>query len=128
MASELQVNTITEATSGSGITFAKDVIPATPLSHRNLIINGAMQVSQRLANDTLVQVTNASYVSLDRWKTWENTDGTYQVKQKNITDLDGFTSSLYLSPNAADTSIANSYYSLVYCQLLDLLCFLCCFV
>ena len=113
MASELQVNTITEATSGSGITFAKDIIPATPLSHRNLIINGAMQVSQRLANDTLVQVTNASYVSLDRWKTWENTDGTYQVKQKNITDLDGFTSSLYLSPNSADTSIANSYYSLV---------------
>ena len=47
MASELQVNTITEATSGSGITFAKDIIPATPLSHRNMIINGGMNVSQR---------------------------------------------------------------------------------
>ena len=46
MASELQVNTITEATSGSGITFAKDVIPATPLSHRNIIINGDFRVNQ----------------------------------------------------------------------------------
>ena len=55
MASELQVNTITEATSGSGITFAKDVIPATPLSHRNIIINGAMQVYQRGASSSTSQ-------------------------------------------------------------------------
>ena len=49
MASELQVNTITEATSGSGITFAKDIITPSALSHRNVIINGAMQVAQRLS-------------------------------------------------------------------------------
>ena len=65
MASELQVNTITEATSGSGITFAKDIIPATPLSHRNMIINGAMQICQRVQQDGLVQVTNSSYGSVD---------------------------------------------------------------
>ena len=47
MPSELQVNTITEATSGSGITFAKDVIPATPLSHRNIIHNGDFIINQQ---------------------------------------------------------------------------------
>ena len=110
MPSELRVDNINSTSSPYDPVFSTT---GGALSHRNLIINGAMQVSQRLANDTLIQVTNATYVSLDRWKTWENTDGTYQVKQKNITDLDGFTSSLYLSPNAEDTSIANSYYSLV---------------
>ena len=112
MASELQVNTITEATSGSGITFAKDIIPATPLSHRNMIINGAMQICQRVQQDGLVQVSNSSYGSVDRWKFWENTDGTYQAKQKTITDLDGFAYSLYLSPNGNDTSLAASQYAL----------------
>ena len=111
--------TASELNKLDGVTATKDELNLVdgsvtgPLSHRNMIINGAMQVSQRLANDTLVQVTNASYVSLDRWKTWENTGGTYQVKQKNITDLDGFTSSLYLSPNAVDTSVATSEYALV---------------
>ena len=70
MASELQVNTITEATSGSGITFAKDVIPATPLSHRNIIINGAMQIYQRLAVNTEVAATNSGTFSADRFRFW----------------------------------------------------------
>ena len=64
MASELQVNTITEATSGSGITFAKDVIPATPLSHRNMVINGEMLVDQR--GTTSSAVTNSTY-KIDRF-------------------------------------------------------------
>jgi len=66
MASELKVNTITEATSGSGITFAKDIIPATPLSHRNMIINGAMQVYQR-GSLSITQTNNGGF-ALDRFK------------------------------------------------------------
>ena len=66
MASELQVNTITEATAGSGITFAKDVIPATPLSHRNMVINGAMQVYQR-GSLSITQTNNGGF-ALDRFK------------------------------------------------------------
>ena len=64
MSSELKVNTITEATSGSGITFAKDVIPATPLSHRNMIINGAMQMAQRGTSSTV-----NGYGTVDRFRT-----------------------------------------------------------
>ena len=67
MPSELQVNTITEATSGSGITFAKDIIPATPLSHRNLIINGAMRVAQRGTSST-----SAGLQTVDRFATTYN--------------------------------------------------------
>ena len=66
MASELQVNTITDATSGSGITFAKDVIPATPLSHRNMIINGAMGIWQR--GTSQVSVGNTPIFRADRWE------------------------------------------------------------
>ena len=70
MASELQVNTITEATSGSGITFAKDIIPATPLSHRNMIINGAMKVAQRIGGviGSSGAVTTSGYVTADRFR------------------------------------------------------------
>ena len=74
MASELQVNTITEATSGSGITFAKDIIPATPLSHRNMIINGAMNIAQRGTSVTDVNGVS-TYFNADRWKHWESTAG-----------------------------------------------------
>ena len=72
MASELKVNTITEATSGSGITFAKDVIPATPLSHRNMVINGAMQVAQRGTSFSITQTNNGGF-ALDRFKYYQGT-------------------------------------------------------
>ena len=66
MSSELQVNTITEATSGSGITFAKDIIAPSALSHRNMIINGGMQVYQR-GSLSITQTNNGGY-ALDRFK------------------------------------------------------------
>jgi len=77
MASELKVNTITEATSGSGITFAKDVIPATPMSHRNMIINGAMQVWQRGTSST--NVTSTPMWLADRWECRAGDGSTHTV-------------------------------------------------
>ena len=70
MASELKVNTITEATAGSGITFAKDIIPATPLSHRNMIINGGMNVYQR-GSLSITQSNNGGF-ALDRFRFLQN--------------------------------------------------------
>ena len=66
MASELQVNTITEATSGSGITFAKDIIAPSALSHRNMIINGAMNVYQR--GSLSITQSNDGGWAVDRFK------------------------------------------------------------
>ena len=73
MASELKVNTITEATSGSGITFAKDVIPATPLSHRNMIINGNFDVWQR--GTTFNSAVSTAHYSADRWAYYNYNQG-----------------------------------------------------
>tara|TARA_Y100001963_G_scaffold158403_1_gene257888 strand:+ start:1399 stop:2571 length:1173 start_codon:yes stop_codon:yes gene_type:complete len=111
MASELQVNTITEATSGSGITFAKDIIPATPLSHRNLIINGGMQVWQRATS----AVTAAGYDTVDRWQFAESTGGTYTSEKDTLSVADqgttGQRTSLKLAVTGTDTSLGASEYA-----------------
>ena len=49
-------------------TVSGDLVPATPLSHRNMIINGAMQVAQR-STGTVAQSDGGTegYATLDRW-------------------------------------------------------------
>ena len=112
MSSELQVNTITEATSGSGITFAKDVIPATPLSHRNMIINGGMQVWQRATSTTTV---TAAYQTVDRFGFFEGTDGAYTVEQETLSVTDqgttGQRTAIELNVTTADTSLSSAQYA-----------------
>ena len=108
MPSELQVNTITEATSGSGITFAKDVIPATPLSHRNLIINGAMQVSQRGTSFTGLTNGNEGY-TLDRFR-WDESGAPSAVctVTQDTSAPAGFSKSLKVAVTTAQTTMAAS--------------------
>ena len=105
MASELQVNTITEATSGSGITFAKDIIPATPLSHRNMVINGAMQVAQRYSSAVTSVATG--YNTFDRWRTFQSGAGTFTQSVENDGPA-GFAKSLKMLCTANDSSIGNA--------------------
>ena len=66
----LFTNTIAESTSGSGITFSNDIVPATPLSHRNIIINGAHQIAQRATTTapTPKGANDAGYYITDRWR------------------------------------------------------------
>ena len=107
MASELQVNTITEATSGSGITFAKDVIPATPLSHRNMIINGAMQVNQRGTADA----TNSNGYPVDRFRGRVNAMDNLVIGLSQENDAPaGFTKSVKLNVNTAEGALASDEY------------------
>jgi len=120
MASELQVNTITEATSGSGITFAKDVIPATPLSHRNMMINGAMLVDQRNggALATNIGSTDNDYRTLDRWRNlWTGGEATRNtLQQVAITDLAGFSKALKIDCITAEggTQDADESFKMAY--------------
>ena len=108
MASELQVNTITEATSGSGITFAKDIIPATPLSHRNMIINGGMQVAQRATSSG----ASSGYNNLDRfrWTGGGHASMAGTIAQTAITDLAGFSKCLKYTVTTEESSISNNEY------------------
>ena len=76
------------------------------LSNRNIIINGAMNVSQR-ATSTAV-ATSSGYFSADRFRTTATSDtaGRHTQSQAAITDLPGFANAIKLDCTTADTSIA----------------------
>jgi len=50
----------------AGITTTSSIINGTALSHRNIIINGAMEVAQRGTSDG--SVTSSGYYACDRWR------------------------------------------------------------
>ena len=109
MASELQVNTITEATSGSGITFAKDVIPATPLSHRNLIINGGMTVAQR---GTGFSSIHGDQYAADRFKFDCGSEDELRLSiTRENSGPTGFSHSVRLNVTTAESAIAADEYA-----------------
>ena len=73
------------------------------LSYRNLIINGAMQISQRSTSET--GVTAYGYHTVDRFTQHFINCGTWTVSQD--TDApDGFSNSLKLACTTADASPA----------------------
>jgi len=81
---------------------------AGPLSNRNLIINGAMQVAQR--GTQVTGVTAAGYRTCDRFYIWIGTLGTWTIDQS--TDApDGFSSSLKATCTTEDSSPTGSDYA-----------------
>ena len=75
----------------------------TALSNRNMIINGAMQISQR---GTDVAWASNGYLALDRFNTANNsTAGRFSMKQ-TADGPSGFANCLELDVTTADTSIA----------------------
>ena len=119
--STIRVNAIQSTSTTNGgisidssghVTLDGQALPsAGPLSNRNLIINGAMQVAQRGTSST--GQTSAGYHSVDRFTLGPSTAGTWSISQS--TDApDGFAYSLKLDCTTANTSLsANSmlYYS-----------------
>jgi len=93
----------------SGLRVGTADYPATgPLSNRNLIINGAMQVAQRGTTFTSVGGSSVEY-TMDRWAVREATDAVIDVSQATdspSTDL--FKYCLKLDVTTADTSIASA--------------------
>lgn len=77
------------------------------LSHRNAIINGDMRISQR---GTSFTVTNE--YGLDRWFCRENTDGALTFSQDSESPV-GFSQSLKVNVDTADTSIGSSQFAYV---------------
>ena len=70
---------------------------------KNVIINGAMMLSQRQTSSSNV---GNQYV-LDRFAVYkQNTGSTYTCSQNSVTDLAGFANSLKMDCSTADTSIA----------------------
>ena len=75
-------------------TVSGDLVPSSPLSHRNMIINGAMQIDQRkngaIATDR--GATDDDYVTADRWREALNIGAGRITEQcvTDVTDLAGF--------------------------------------
>jgi hypothetical protein len=66
--STIKVNNIVPPNVGEGVTIDGLQMPtAGPLSNRNLIINGAMQVAQRGTTATVSNGSNEGYSTVDRW-------------------------------------------------------------
>ena len=103
-----------DITSGN-VTVTGDIVPSTPLSHRNMIINGGMQVWQRA---TAATVVTGAYATADRWKFEEASDGAFSSERHamSVAELNttGHRTALKLVCTGADTSIAASQYA--YCN------------
>ena len=84
--STIKVTNINPPTAGDAVNLNGLAYPtAGPLSNRNLIINGAMQVEQRSSNAS----TGVGYVTLDRWY-FERGAGVQQVSQQTLSSGDPY--------------------------------------
>ena len=76
------------------------------LSNRNILINGAMQISQRGTSATAV---TGGYATVDRWKFYESSGGAITV-ERSTTAPAGFANSVKVACTTADTSVAAGEY------------------
>jgi len=83
-------------------TVSGDLVPSTPLSHRNMIINGGMQVAQRGTSST--SVTSGGYKNApDRFTVGITSIGTYTISQSTDAPA-GFAKSYKIDRTTADAS------------------------
>jgi len=84
------------------------------LTHRNLIINGAMTVDQRNSGSA-VSAPHNTY-TLDRLNVYQSGDAAYSVQQVSDVVPDGFANSAKIACTTADTNGfgANDYYMLTH--------------
>ena len=102
------VTGICTATSFSGS--GEGLTRTTAYSHRNVVINGAMQVAQR--GSTSTGNTVGGYKTCDRWELSLTSAGTWTVTQSG-TCPDGFNNSIKLDCTTANTSLsATSFLSI----------------
>lgn len=70
----------------------------------NVIINGAMKISQRATSVT--GITSSGYKTVDRFRTSIGSAGTWTQTQNAVTDLAGFRYSLKMACTTANTSLS----------------------
>ena len=84
-----------------------EVLTNSQIGRKNIIINGAMQISQRSTSETGKGASDG-YFTLDRFKiaNGATSAGRYTMSQSSVTDLEGFSNALKIDCTTADTSIA----------------------
>ena len=88
----------------------KPLLGSSGGGNKNLIINGAMQVSQRGTSFTPGNTTSDAVYTLDRMQASNNHDGALTITQDS-TSPDGFANSLKVDITTADTSLAAGQYA-----------------
>ena len=85
-----------------------EVLTNSQIGRKNIITNGAMQISQRSASATGVGATDNVYPSLDRYAVslGATSAGRFTMSQSVVTDLNGFSNALKIDCTTADTSVA----------------------
>jgi hypothetical protein len=106
--STLAVNTITNAAGGNtaqinGMTPTADSLQG----FRNRIINGDMRIDQRNAGASVTLANDTATYTLDRWRTYEDTDGVVAIVRDSAAPV-GFNNSLKITVTTADASLASS--------------------
>ena len=100
-------------TIAGNLTVSGDLVPATPLSHRNLIINGAMQVWQRA--NAATATGSGGLKTVDRWRMSEEGDGEYTSERHTMSlaelNTTGHSRALKLVCTTTDASIASTHHS-----------------
>ena len=119
--STLRVNTLQNTSTTDGgisidnsghVTIDGQVLPsAGPLSNRNLIINGAMQVAQRGTSASISDGANEGYRTLDRWITQFSggAGGVATMSQATEVPNNTFKYSLKVDVTTADTDVATNH-------------------
>ena len=77
-------------------------------TNKNIIINGAMQVSQR---GNVTGITASSYGGPDRFKYVDNSDVTVTINAATVTNLSGFGKAYQLDVTTADAAMASNHFA-----------------
>ena len=92
----------------SSVLGSSALLPAG-LGFRNVLINGAMQVSQRSTSTASIATSAGAYNTVDRWKTWSSTAGTWTQTQSTDAPA-GFGYSLKMQCTTANASLSAGSY------------------
>ena len=95
----------------AGGTMTGDLVPATPLSHRNMIIYSDMRVSQRGTSGSAS--STPGYVALDRYGQYMVSDGSGTISQDAESPV-GFKNSLKFVTGSADSSLDAGQRMIIY--------------
>ena len=112
LATQAELNAVSTVANAAlpkaGGTMTGDLVPATPMSHRNIVINGAMKIAQRGTQEHPVDTTN--YSACDRFQVHNRTAGTCDTySDSESPDDKGFNNSLKVDiTNASDLSTTDN--------------------
>ena len=95
---------ITTAADGTCTAKITSMNGGSTLSHRNVLINGAMTISQRGLTFSHVGSSNTNILTMDRWKIRRSGSNDFDTTITYSSDSpDGFLKSLKITPDAVET-------------------------